>query len=351
MEEKQGRDFSKRKPKNRPNGTGTAYKRGKTWTAQIVVGWKIVNDHAQAIYKTKGGFRTKRDALNYCVELRQERQRPETAPTLAEYWNIYKEGELEKLSKSKQCAYNCAWRKLRPLYFLKVSDITVGKCRETVKAATDSFYPARDCKVLLSHLFKLAAADGYANKDIPSFIVLPKLQERERQAFTKDEQTALWKLYESGDRRAAIPLLMIYTGMMPGEAQHLQVKNINLDSGTITGVGMKTEVRKSAPIILPDVLMPLVADLIEHAQPSGYIWVRDEKRWYGDYYAALEAAGCRRLEPYSCRHTTATRLAITAAVAPQTVQKLMRWSTTRMLDRYAHPDESAARDAANTLEK
>ena len=92
-------------------------------------------------------------------------------------------------------------------------------------------------------------------------------------------------------------------------------------------------------------------DLIDHAQPSGFIWKRNEDAWYADYYSALEAAGCRRLTPYSCRHTTATALAVTKNIAPHTVKKIMRWSTTAMLDRYAHPDHKDALKAVNRLKK
>ena len=159
----------------------------------------------------------------------------------------------------------------------------------------------------------------------------------------------LWKLYESGDLRAAIPLLMICTGMMPGEAQSLKVDNINIPNQRITGIGMKTKVRKESPIFIPQDAIPLVEDLISNAQPTGYIWPRNEEKWYRDYYAALEAAGCRRLEPYCCRHTTATRLAITESIAPQTIQRAMRWSTSRMLDRYAHPDEKDVINAVNAI--
>ena len=67
------------------------------------------------------------------------------------------------------------------------------------------------------------------------------------------------------------------------------------------------------------------------------------------YYNALAAAGCRRLEPYSCRHTTATALAIDRSIAPQVVKRVMRWSTTRMLDRYAHPDTEDALQAVDSL--
>ena len=65
----------------------------------------------------------------------------------------------------------------------------------------------------------------------------------------------------------------------------------------------------------------------------------------------LAAAGCRDLPPYSCRHTTATALAITKNIAPQTVTKIMRWSSAKMLDRYAHPDQKDALKAVNRIKK
>ena len=89
----------------------------------------------------------------------------------------------------------------------------------------------------LQNLFRIAAAEGYANENIPSFIQLPKVEETERIPFSDTEQAAIWKQYESGDIRAAAPLLMIYTGMMPGEAMKLTVDNIDLKARTITGVG------------------------------------------------------------------------------------------------------------------
>lgn len=339
-----------RKPRTRPNGTGTAFKRGKTWTARVVVGWRMVNSKAVPVYRSKGGFATKRAALEYCVILKQDMPRKK-APTLITYWNTYESGEYEKLSKSKQTAYKGAWKKLSALHYRPVDQITVSEMREAVSAVASTFYTVRDCKTVLTKLFELAGADGYCNKDIPSYIVLPKLNEKERKAFTPDEQTALWKLYESGDKRAAIPLLMIYTGMMPGEAQILKVESINLDILEIHGVGMKTKVRKETPIIIPKDILPLVQDLIANAQTNGFIWPQNENKWYTDYYAALQAAGCRKLEPYSCRHTTATRLAITESIAPQTIQKMMRWSTSKMLDRYAHPDGKDVHNAANSIQK
>jgi integrase len=262
---------------------------------------------------------------------------------------VYTDGPFDALSESKQYAYKAAWKKLDKIRNTHIDQLTVADLQKAVAEKCKTYYTARDAKVVLTALFKIAAAEGYVRQEIPSFVQLPKMEETERIPFSETEQAALWKLYEAGDMRAAAPLLMIYTGMMPGEAMKLRADQIDIEGRRIHGAGMKTKIRKKTDIVLADMIVPLVQDLIDNAQPSGYIWKQVEADWYADYYAALEAAGCRRLPPYSCRHTTATALAVTQNIAPQTVKKVMRWSTARMLDRYAHPDQNDALAAVNAL--
>ena len=51
------------KKRTRGNGTGTAFKRGKTWTAQYTkYMFRDENGRLVRRYATKGGFSTKRDA-------------------------------------------------------------------------------------------------------------------------------------------------------------------------------------------------------------------------------------------------------------------------------------------------
>ena len=195
----------------------------------------------------------------------------------------------------------------------------------------------------------MAAADGYVSKDIPSFIQLPKHEKNERQPFSDTEQAALWKLYETGDMRAAIPLLMIYTGMMPGEVRKLRIENIDLQNQIVTGIGMKTAVRKATPVVLANTIIPLVENMIKNVRHDGYLCPPYREKFYELYYGALEAAGVRKLPPYSCRHTTATALAVTKNIAPQTIKKVMRWSSAAMLNNYAHPNQDDALKAVNSL--
>ena len=351
-----GRVIVRKKPAKvhqRPNGSGTAYKDGSTWTARVTVGWwtdAAGKKHQKR--KKKRGFATRAEALAYCPILMYGPGGPERkAPILEHYWKTYESGELEKLSVSKQVAYRGAWKKLSALKDRPVDRLTVAELRAAVEAKSKSYYTARDMKVVLGHLFDLAGADGFASKDLPDYIILPEREEKERQPFTEDEQKALWKAYDAGDRRAAIPLIMIYTGMMPGEIQGLQKTMVDLDARKITGAGMKTKVRRASAIYLPESIVPVLAAELEQAPPGPYVWRHNEKVFYADFHAVLRDTGCRPLTPYSCRHTTATALAITENIAPQTIKKLMRWSTTRMLDRYAHPDDADVLAAADTLKR
>ena len=343
---------SPRKPKRSPNGTGCAYKRGTGWVAQAVIGYRALPDDIMdpansrqrvPIKRTKAGFASKAEALAYVPILKAGGHlQPDTAPTLQYYWQNYEKKEYLGLSSSKRTAYRIAWEKLSKLHESPIDQLTVADLRTAVSAVCSTYYTTKDCRTVLGNLYRLAAADGYANKDLPSFIQLPALTEQEREPFTDIEQANLWKLYESGDIRAAVPLLMIYTGLMPAEAFDLRVSMIDLENRQITGAGKKTKVRKETPVVIAATLIPVLEDLIAHARPSGRLFCSSMDRWREDYYAALEAAGCRRLTPYSCRHTCATALSVDMNIAPATVAKVMRWSTTRMLDRYTHPDQNDA---------
>ena len=61
---------------------------------------------------------------------------------------------------------------------------------------------------------------------------------KERPSFTTEERRKLWKSYEEGNRDAAIPLIMIYTGMSAAEMLNLSTEMIDLEAKTINGVGL-----------------------------------------------------------------------------------------------------------------
>lgn len=333
--------------RNRANGTGSVYKRKDRpgWTAQIVDGFK---ENGTPRYIRKGGFRTKTEALQALSTLKDV-AKPVIIPTVSYYYRAFCNGKGARISADKQRAYGIAYNRLKPIHHTPINELTIAQLQSIVNDTCSSYYPARDVRVLLNHLFRLAAVEGKANPAIPGLIELPRLHETHRDAFTEDEQIALWLSYEAGNRLAAIPLIMIYTGMMTGEMRLLERSMINWETQEIVGAGRKTEERRTKSILIPDDIVPVLQDVASQAT-SERLFPMGEEDFYAAYYRALTQAGVtRHLTPYSCRHTTATALAVTGKVAPQTVQRVMRWTSTKMMDRYVHPGDQDARDALNRI--
>jgi len=98
------------KQKLRGNGEGTVFKRGDTWTAEVVIGWKKDKDGVRhRVRRTKGGFRTKKEALEYVPALKKTPSKK--AVTLSALYDGWSESAMLKLSKSKQTSYKIAFEK------------------------------------------------------------------------------------------------------------------------------------------------------------------------------------------------------------------------------------------------
>jgi len=203
----------------------------------------------------------------------------------------------------------------------------------------------------LKKLYKCADANGVeVNPRLPDYIKLPPLEEKEGTAFSDEELAKLWTAYEAENDMIGYVLLMIYTGMMPGELLELKTEHIDLANRQIVGAGKKTKVRQKTPISIADLIVPVVDDLCNKAK-KGKIVTCSRNDFYDRYHAALKKAGVRDLPPYSCRHTTATALALDVNVPDEVVRKVMRWSSNKMLSRYAHPDTNDILDAVNRIKK
>lgn len=338
----------KTRPRTRPNGTGTAYKRGSTWTAQVTVGIKRDPDtgRVQQVRRTKGGFKTKREALEFCQKLANAAM-PKKHITFGDLWEQYEKTKFRQLSASKQCGYRTALKRLGDMIYTRIDAVTIADLQGLVDGLT--FYCAQDIKSILRHMYRIAMMQGWTSRDLSEYIVLPPKNEHERTPFNDDEIRAIWRGYDGGDTWAGYILLMIYTGMMPGELLHCRKDMIHLDSHQIVGAGLKTAERKARPIVIADFLMPVVQALIDYTGDAPLLCDTYKKAFYKKYYDCLDRCGCRRLTPYSCRHTTATACAVGAKIAPSVIQRIMRHAKLSTTQLYIHPDESAVLDAINTL--
>ncbi len=338
-----------RNGKSRGNGQGCAVKRKNTWSAVWTIGYWVSEDgkiHQKR--KWKGGFKTKRDALAFAANPNPDAKK---APTLRSYWNGWERAELQDLSKSKQTAFVIAWKKLSSLADVEIDKINIEMLQNCIDKKANTYYPAKDMKTILSHLFKRAVAEGNARTNLAEFIRLPSLEEKEMQPFFEDELKKLWDAYGSGDRFIGFILLMVYSGMMPGELLTMKADMIDWEKNEINGCGLKTKKRKQTPIVFPDMIGPVLSDLAENSKSKiGYLVGMNRDNFYKEYHSALQRAGVRNLPPYSCRHTTATALAL-GNIAPSVIQEVMRHTKFSTTQRYIHPDTKSAHDAVNALSR
>lgn len=328
--------------KRRGNGEGTAVKRGSTYTA-------IYTYYAggRRITRTKGGFARKKDALAYIPTLKGAKAKGTV--TLQKLYEPYSTSALLKLSASKQTAYRIAWGKLEAIAHRDITQLTIGDLQQAIDQNASTYYPARDMKTLLSHLYKRACAQGDAPSNLAAFIELPKLEESQPMPFTKEEVAALWQDYAKGHTFTGYILLMIYSGMMPGELIKAEKSMIDWERQVIVGAGLKTKKRKTTPIVLADAILPVLADLCRFSSTDKLLSMK-RNDFYSAFDETLRRCGCRDLTPYACRHTTGTDLALNAAnIPPSVIQEVMRHSRFTTTQRYIHPDTDDTLSAVNSL--
>ena len=332
----------------RANGEGSVYKRGKTWEAAVVLGHTYEDGKEIPIRVTKGGFKTKKEALAYLPILKNSK--PREIPTLSKLWQQFSNSKKHaKLSDSRKEKYRIAWKKIEKEALSKIDEYTVVDLQDIVDRHAPTYYPARDIKDLLSKLYQLALPDRYVTINLAEYIELPDLNAKKQEAFSKDDIEKLWNDYLVGNWWTGYVLLMIYTGMMPGELMCGLKSHIDWEGKQIRGAGIKTKERKETPIVLADIILPVLADLCENT-PGEKLIAINKDNFYTKYYETLERAGCKRLTPYSCRHTAATSLAL-ENIPPSVIQKIMRHAKFSTTEKYIHVTVDPMLEAVNMLPK
>ena len=127
---KQASGARPRSRRTRPSGTGSVYRRGKTWECAYVHGYVVQEDgKVKAIRSVKGGFPTKKAAMEYLPTLTQEP--PRKIPTLQDLYSIFTHSRSyeEIVRKDK---YTIAWNKVKRLWFRRIDRITSFDLQDTM---------------------------------------------------------------------------------------------------------------------------------------------------------------------------------------------------------------------------
>lgn len=321
-------------PKAKGNGSGSIYKDASRpgWVVAYTTGKKLVKQPDGSMKMRldrhkKTGFPTKRAANEYLAQLiaSGEARHTKKPPTVAQLYEQYENAPGKKPGASTITAYRTAYnRRIGPsIGDLEIDVVTLQHLEAIVHDLT--YDPAKDVKDLMSKLFQRAMADGFVQVNPCTLLSLPEKSSTEIPAWNPEEIERLWHAWDGGDRIAATCLLMIHTGMMPGELFKLKADMINWDARTIIGCGLKTKERKERPIVFPSVIEPVLRDLCNTSgSRQGFVLGMNKDKYY-DLFSIMKTALNIRPEvrPYSSRHSTATELEL-LGVSPSVIASVLR---------------------------
>ena len=306
------------KPKVRGNGLGTAYRRGRTWTACITIGWKTTpTGRAQAIRRTKGGFSTKRDALAYCQQL-QAAPIEKPKMTLQQVYDAWLPVHEARVSKSTADCYKAAFRYFDDLHYRLMSDIDVDELQECLDACPRARRTRENMKAVIGLLYKYAIPRHQATMNLAEYLHTGDNDKSTRPPFSP-EQVERIRQRIGITPYADVVYVLIYTGFRPAELFSLTKDSYH--DGILIG-GIKTEAGKDRAVPVSPRIMPIIEERVSTCH--GFLFPRENDEqmsvaYFRDccFYPVLAAAGIQPLPttehpayytPYSCRHTFANLL-------------------------------------------
>lgn len=315
-----------RQVKSRGNGQGTAYRYGKTWAAQVIIGYRPGKDGHQPIpiKRTKYGFTKKADALAYCAALRGDK--PAVCRlSLAELYEQWLPWYSPRVDPDTLGCYRAAFRHFSAIHDRKIVSIEPEDLQKCLDDCPRGHRTHQNMKVTAGLLWKYAVDRGYVPRDIAENLYIGKGKSVQRDPLTETE-VELIRLAIGSERYAEYIYCLCYLGFRPGEFLSLRKDHYRLIDGFEVLVnGSKTEAGKDRVVVIPPQILDIVrsrlfvpgTDLLfpqyrfrrDHDELLGFKQMTDDyfnKHVFKPLAARIGIADGK--VPYSARHTYSDKL-------------------------------------------
>lgn len=311
-----------RNPKSRGNGQGSVYQRpNKRWIAIKTIGYEVTESGKQKrITRSKSGFRTKKEAIEYLSKIASERRvRAVTFREIYESWE-----PTHRAGKSTMTCYKAAMEYYRPVWCYNLSDITIDDLQECVDECPKGKRTKENMKALCGLLYKYAIPRKLTNINMGQYLIVGAGEAGNKDALP---DTAVSALEENVGKVpwADYILCQCYLGFRPSEFLALDAKNYIREERAFVG-GAKTEAGRDRIVTVSPKIQPIVDRLIKD-KISGPVFCGQDGKQIGIetyraiFYKVLEQCGIenptetdrngqnrKKYTPHSCRHTFATMM-------------------------------------------
>lgn len=264
-----------------PNGYGSVSNMGKgrrnPWRVRITVGWEYDEEKITRKQKSRtlGYYPTKKAALQALAAFNERPYDLDAErTTFKEAYESWAARELADKSNSRRAQFNASFKKCEPLYNVRMKEIRTYHLQDVLDRYKDmSESSVNNLKSVFHEVFRYCMENDVIQKDYSKFVKV-KLQDQEDQegihtAYTEEEIALLWDnvnmkvpLYNNKRWMAnCCPvdtlLILIYTGMRPGELLNMKTENVHLEGRYMVG-GSKTKAGRGRIIPIHDDIFPLV---------------------------------------------------------------------------------------------
>ena len=232
-----------------------------------------------------------------------------TAPTLAEIWERVKAADLRNLqSPSTVKNYETAFKHLQLIHHVPIDTLTLKDIQPIFDQQMRdhaSYAKMNRMRIVLNHCYKHALKYDLASTNYAQYIDFYESREEveTRQPFDDDTIRKLWALRDDPDAQAV--LVMIYTGMRPGEFTTIRKDHVHLEERYMIG-GIKTAAGKDRIIPIHEAIAPFIGQMLQRSRNAWLFGSGRYQAYLRSSYSVLKKRMGFIYTPHSCRHTFAT---------------------------------------------
>lgn len=262
------------KLKSRGNGQGTAYQRPgeKTWTVEVVVGWKLPEDPSKPkrpVRKKRGGFKTKKDALAFASELQMDGNK-RVRMTLEQVYLLWEKSYKSRVDASTMACYTSAYKHFSPLHGIYMDKISPDDLQQCVDDCPAGKRTRQNMRTTAGLLWSYAVDKNVIDRDITRNIYTGKGKSVPREPITPDEEKVIWKSIGK-ERYVEYLLCLCYLGYRPGELLELRKDQLfcanlaeNKDDDPVPVWyfinGKKTEAGRDRIVVVPEKILQFIIE-------------------------------------------------------------------------------------------
>lgn len=220
-----------------PNGYGSVYKlpgnRRKPWTIRKTISWDIDENGTKLKrkYQYIGYYATREEALKALADYNSNPYDINNNITFAEVYDKWSDRKFEKISRSNVNGYQASYKLCADIANMKFCDIKLSHLQGIVDNSKRNYPTLKKLKILFNQLFDYAVQNEIVGKDkhIVEYLDIGKAQKSDKHyRFTDDEIETMW-LWSKNNEYIQLILMLIYSGVRPGELFKVKKYNVNLE--------------------------------------------------------------------------------------------------------------------------